>query len=95
MTSNLVTAGPGLARPSPTREDARRNIMVAGWQRDRDQHSIQLGELIHHSDAGSQYTGFKLAGHLGTADVAASIGSVGDVLDNVLMESRIGLCKTE
>jgi putative transposase len=27
---------------------------MALWQRDRDQHPYQKGELIHHSDAGSQ-----------------------------------------
>ncbi|BAJ33314.1 hypothetical protein KSE_75610 [Kitasatospora setae KM-6054] len=32
---------------------------------------------------------------MGRADVAASIGSVGDALDNALMESTIGLYKTE
>ncbi|MDC2947898.1 IS3 family transposase, partial [Streptomyces heilongjiangensis] len=29
-------------------------LEMAIWQRDRDQHPIQPGELIHHSDAGSQ-----------------------------------------
>ncbi len=29
-------------------------LEMAVWQRDRDQHSVQPGELIHHSDAGSQ-----------------------------------------
>jgi len=52
-------------------------------------------ELIHHSDAGSQYTSFKLAEHLDAAGIAASIGSVGDAYDNALMESTIGLFKTE
>ncbi|SCF61451.1 Integrase core domain-containing protein, partial [Streptomyces sp. Ncost-T10-10d] len=35
-------------------------LEMAVWQRDRDQQSVQPGELIHHSDAGSQYTSFKL-----------------------------------
>jgi transposase InsO family protein len=63
------------------------------WQRDRTgqpRHS-----LIHHSDAGSQYTSFRLATHLALEDIAASIGSVGDAYDNALMESAIGLYKTE
>ncbi|WP_256923601.1 IS3 family transposase [Streptomyces sp. 13-12-16] len=29
-------------------------LEMALWQRDRDQHPVQNGELIHHSDAGSQ-----------------------------------------
>lgn len=65
------------------------------WQRDRDQHPYLPGKLIHHSDAGSQYTSFTLAEHLEKADIAASIGSVGDAYDNALMESTIGLFKTE
>ncbi|WPW26452.1 IS3 family transposase [Streptomyces atratus] len=70
-------------------------LEMAIWQRDRDQHPIQPGELIHHSDAGSQYTSFRLAEHLDAAGIAASIGSVGDAYDNALMESAIGLYKTE
>ncbi|BFV54942.1 hypothetical protein KCMC57_up00460 [Kitasatospora sp. CMC57] len=68
---------------------------MALWQRDRDGFPHQRGELIHHSDAGSQYTSFRLAEHLDAADIAASIGSVGDAYDNALMESTIGLYKTE
>ncbi|WAX77164.1 IS3 family transposase [Streptomyces sp. KMM 9044] len=68
---------------------------MALWQRDRDEHPHQQGELIHHSDAGSQYTSFTLAEHLNAAGIAASIGSVGDAYDNALMESTIGLFKTE
>ncbi|MFJ9381115.1 IS3 family transposase [Streptomyces sp. NPDC101455] len=70
-------------------------LEMALWQRDRDQLPYKKGQLIHHSDAGSQYTSFKLAEHLETAGIAASIGSVGDAYDNALMESTIGLYKTE
>ncbi|MEU3084882.1 IS3 family transposase [Streptomyces albidoflavus] len=70
-------------------------LEMALWQRDRDQLSHQPGGLIHHSDAGSQYTSFALAEHLDRAGIAASIGSVGDAYDNALMESTIGLFKTE
>ncbi|WP_327342747.1 IS3 family transposase [Streptomyces europaeiscabiei] len=70
-------------------------LEMAVWQRDRDQQPIQSGELVHHSDAGSQYTSFKLAEHLDAAGIAASIGSVGDAYDNALMESATGLYKTE
>ncbi|WP_436969492.1 IS3 family transposase [Actinacidiphila glaucinigra] len=65
------------------------------WQRDRDGQPHTRGELIHHSDAGSQYTSFTLAEHLDAAGIAASTGSVGDAYDNALMESTIGLFKTE
>ncbi|WP_406729395.1 IS3 family transposase [Streptomyces sp. GD-15H] len=65
------------------------------WLRDRDEYRYVRGESIHHSDAGSQYTSFRLAEHLDTAGIAASIGSVGDAYGNALMESTIGLFKTE
>ncbi|OII68311.1 transposase [Streptomyces sp. CC77] len=70
-------------------------LEMALWQRDRDGRRPGAGELIHHSDAGSQYTSFTLAEHLDAAGIAASIGSVGDAYDNALMESTIGLFKTE
>lgn len=52
-------------------------------------------KLVHHSDAGSQYTSFRFTQHLLDAGIDASIGTVGDALDNALAESMIGLYKTE
>jgi putative transposase len=69
-------------------------LQMALWRRDRAGHTVDKG-LIHHSDAGSQYTSFAFTAHLFAADIDASIGSVGDALDNALMESAIGLYKTE
>lgn len=51
--------------------------------------------LLHHSDAGSQYTSLAFTEELLDAGITGSIGSVGDALDNALMESTIGLFKTE
>jgi putative transposase len=51
--------------------------------------------LVFHSDAGSQYTSFAFTEALVDARIAGSIGSVGDALDNALMESTIGLYKSE
>ncbi|MFB8123739.1 IS3 family transposase [Streptomyces bacillaris] len=68
---------------------------MALWQRDRDEHTYQRGELVHHSDAGPQYTSFRLAEHLDAVGIAASIGWVGDAYDNALMESTIGLFQTK
>lgn len=51
--------------------------------------------LVHHSDAGSQYTSIAFTDALIAAGIAGSIGTVGDALDNALMESTIGLYKTE
>jgi putative transposase len=43
----------------------------------------------------AQYTSFAFTAHLIEAEIDASIGTVGDALDNALMESTIGLYKTE
>jgi putative transposase len=51
--------------------------------------------LVHHSDAGSQYTAVTFTEALTDAGMAPSIGTVGDALDNALQESTIGLYKTE
>lgn len=67
---------------------------MALWRRDRAGTPAGPG-LVHHSDAGSQYTSFAFTAHLLDAGIDASIGTVGDALDNALMESQIGLYKTE
>jgi putative transposase len=69
-------------------------LQMALWRRDHDGHPPGPG-LIHHSDAGSQYVSFVFTAHLIEAGIDASIGTVGDALDNALMESTIGLYKTE
>ena len=51
--------------------------------------------LIHHFDAGSRYTSLAFTEALVESCIAGSIGSVGDALYNALMESTIGLYKTE
>ena len=51
--------------------------------------------IVFHSDAGSQYTAVTFTEALLEAGIAPSIGTVGDALDNALMESTIGLYKTE
>ena len=43
----------------------------------------------------SQYTSFAFTAHLIEAGIDASIGTVGNALDNAVMESQIGLYKTE
>ncbi|MBA3562182.1 MAG: IS3 family transposase [Actinobacteria bacterium] len=52
-------------------------------------------ELVHHSDAGSQYTSFAFQQVLDDHAVLASIGSVGDALDNAMAESFVDSFKTE
>lgn len=63
---------------------------MALWRRDRAGTPARPG-LVHHSDAGSQYTSFAFTAHLIEAGIDASTGTVGDALDNALMESQIGL----
>jgi putative transposase len=70
-------------------------LTMALWERDRQGRAVEPGELIHHSDAGSQYTSIRLTEHLALEDIAPSIGTVADAYDNCLMESIIGLYKTE
>jgi len=69
-------------------------LEMALWRRDRSGHPAGPG-LVHHSDAGSQYTSFRFTAHLVESGIDASIGTVGDAYDNALMESAIGLYKTE
>jgi putative transposase len=78
-TSDLVTAA--LQQALATRRRASSEFTANG--------------LIHHSDAGSQYTALAFTEELAEAGIAGSIGTVGDALDNALMESTIGLYKTE
>jgi transposase InsO family protein len=78
-TTGLVSAA--LAQALATRRRASSEFTARG--------------LIHHSDAGSQYTALAFTEELREAGIAGSIGTVGDALDNALMESTIGLYKTE
>jgi putative transposase len=52
-------------------------------------------ELIHHSDAGSQYTSYAFQQVLDDHQVLGSIGSVGDAYDNAMAESFVDTFKTE
>ena len=69
-------------------------LKMALWRRDHANRSVASG-LIHHSDAGSQYTSIAFAETLVLKGIAASIGSIGDAYDNALAETTIGLYKTE
>ncbi len=60
----------------------------------RRQHGADL-QLVHHSDAGSQYTSFTFNQVLDDHGVLASIGTVGDALDNAMAESFVDTFKTE
>jgi putative transposase len=51
--------------------------------------------LIHHGDAGSQYLAYDYTQTLDDHGVLASIGTVGDALDNAAAESFVDSFKTE
>jgi putative transposase len=52
-------------------------------------------QLVAHTDAGSQYTSFDYTQVLDDHEVLASIGTVGDALDNAMAESFVDSYKTE
>jgi putative transposase len=64
------------------------------WARARDG-VADLAGLVHHNDAGSQYTSIAFTERLVQAGADPSVGSVGDAYDNALAETTIGLYKTE
>ena len=70
-------------------------LRMALWQRDHEGHPVVAADLIHHSDAGSQYTSIRLTEHLALEGIQPSIGSIGDAYDNALMETINGLYKSE
>jgi putative transposase len=69
-------------------------LEMAIWTRDRAGVADLTG-LVHHTDAGAQYTSIAFTERLIGAGVDPSVGSVGDAYDNALAESTMGLYKTE
>jgi putative transposase len=69
-------------------------LEMAIWTRARAG-VADLSGLVHHTDAGSQYTSIRFTERLAQAGAAPSVGSVGDAYDNALAETEIGLFKTE
>ena len=53
------------------------------------------GDLIHHSDRGSQYLSIRYTDRLAEMGIEASVGSVGDAYDNAMAETVNGLYKAE
>jgi len=60
-----------------------------------DRRRADSGDLVHHSDRGTQYLSMRYTDRLADAGIALSVGSRGDAYDNALAESVIGLFKTE
>jgi putative transposase len=64
-------------------------LEYAVWSR-----GIRDGQVVHHSDRGSNYTSLRFGQRLDDHGILASMGSVGDSYDNALMENledRAGL----
>ena len=69
-------------------------LQMALWRRDHTSRPVPVG-MIHHSDAGSQYTSVRFTETLALEGLSASIGSVGDAYDNAAAETVFGLFKNE
>lgn len=69
-------------------------LQMALWRRDHTSRPVLVG-MIHHSDAGSQYTSVRFTETLALEGLSASIGSVGDAYDNAAAETVFGLYKNE
>jgi putative transposase len=68
-------------------------LEMALWTRAQARQDVK--GLIHHSDAGSEYTAITYRDAVGDVGALASIGTVGDSYDNAMAESLNGLYKTE
>ncbi len=60
-----------------------------------DRSHAETGDLVHHSDRGTQYLSIRYTERLAEAGIEPSVGSRGDSYDNALAETVIGLFKTE
>ncbi|MGV8885520.1 MAG: IS3 family transposase [Microbacteriaceae bacterium] len=69
-------------------------LKMALWRRDHAGHPVAAG-MIHHSDAGSQYTSIRFSETVALEGLVASIGTIGDAYDNVAAETVMGLYKNE
>jgi putative transposase len=65
-------------------------LEYAVWTR-----KILDGQVIHHSDHGSNYTSIRFTHRLADHGITASMGSVGDSYDNALMENFWSTLKIE
>jgi putative transposase len=69
-------------------------IEQAIWTR-QQQGVVDLKDVVHHTDRGSQYTSIRFSERLAQAGIQPSVGAVGSSYDNALPETINGLYKTE
>lgn len=65
-------------------------LEMALWRR-----KPAAGQLVHHSDHGTQYTSWAFGQRLRAAGLLGSMGTVGDALDNAVAESFFATLQTE
>lgn len=65
-------------------------LRMALWQRGREGHFIERGQLVAHSDAAAQYTSLRFTDHLEIEEIPNLIRTVGDAHGSSLIESIIG-----
>jgi putative transposase len=70
------------------------SIEQAIWTRQQEG-IIDLKDIVHHTDRGSQYTSIRFTERLAEAGIQPSVGAVGSSYDNALAETINGLYKTE
>jgi putative transposase len=69
-------------------------IEQAIWTRQQEG-VLDLKDVVHHTDRGSQYTSIRFTERLAEAGIQPSVGAVGSSYDNALAETINGLYKTE
>jgi len=69
-------------------------LKMALWRRDHMKRPVDPG-MIHHSDAGSQYTSIRFTETVAREGLVVSIGSIGDAYDNAAAETVMGIYKNE
>jgi putative transposase len=69
-------------------------IEQAIWTRQQEG-VLDLKDVVHHTDRGSQYTSIRFSERLAAAGIQPSVGAVGSSYDDALAETINGLYKTE
>jgi putative transposase len=69
-------------------------IEQAIWTRQKEG-VMDLNDVVHHTDRGSQYTSIRFSERLAEAGIQPSVGAVGSSYDYALAETINGLYKTE
>jgi putative transposase len=69
-------------------------FVVDAWTRQQEG-VLDLKDVVHHTDRGSQYIPIRFSERLAEAGIQPSVGAAGSSYDNALAETIDGLYKTE